>query len=287
MDSELAKPLELALKIMKKLGLMKDGQDPSIYFKVCFLLQFIACCIFFGGLFMALYKEAVGNLVTFIDVIGVLTAFSALVMKAVNFKLKIEKIKESIKTLELLLEFSADERWKYREKVKARVGFAYKAYKAFLFSAFLTCGLAFLVPVFTHELPYKLWFPFLDTTIGFWTASTYLTFYAFIAAAVDMTLDILPVIFISFAIGLIDELGDRLEEIGTTRNHVVIPETRHNEEFIKCVEIQMKIQKFVISIQDNFSLAIIFQGLMSSVILCSIAFVLTMVWLFFKCSIQK
>jgi hypothetical protein len=51
-------------------------------------------------------------------------------------------------------------------------------------------------------------------TIGFWIASFYLAAAAFPIATIDITLDILPVIFMSFAVGFLNELAARLSEIG-------------------------------------------------------------------------
>jgi hypothetical protein len=138
------------------------------------------------------------------------------IAKGANFFLKLKKIKKSLATLNEMLEFSADDRWKSREKLKARVKQCLKVYKVFWFLAYLNCGLAIFVPVFSHQLPEKFWFPF-DTeksSLGFWGAATYLIGDSFLAAVTDVTLDILPVVFMTFAIGLVEELTDRFKAIG-------------------------------------------------------------------------
>ncbi|CRL02771.1 CLUMA_CG016015, isoform A [Clunio marinus] len=76
-------------------------------------------------------------------------------------------------------------------------------------SALVMCTAGVFVPFINHKLPYKVWFPF-ETDIeknelGFWVASFLVVFNSFFGSAIDMALDILPVTFMAFEIGLLDE----------------------------------------------------------------------------------
>jgi hypothetical protein len=110
-------------------------------------------------------------------------------------------------------------------------------------------------------------------------------------SAIAMALGILPAIFMSFAVGLLNELAARLSEIGKIdagtefdgpgnmnkylRERIKNYKTR--KELVKCIEIHQKIKEFVKEIKESFAVAIFIQGLMSSVILCSTVFVITIV----------
>jgi hypothetical protein len=301
MNSELYQPFELCFKVFRTLGMWQDGDQTWTYFFVGYLSQFIYIYVFFIGEVLYAFLEA-KDLVEFVSVLGLSTAYVSVIAKGANFFLKLKKIKKSLATLNELLEFSADDRWKTREKLKSRLAQCMKVYKTFWFVAYLNCGLAIFVPVFSHELSEKFWFPFdtKDSSFGFWFASTFLIGDSFLAAVTDVSLDILPVIFMSFAIGLVEELADRFEAIGKDNEgkqskamkdkqpkatKIIKPGTsllekpkpNHKREFIKCVKIQQKIKEFVSEIQANFSAAISIQGILSTVILCMNAFTMSMV----------
>jgi hypothetical protein len=295
MDAELYKPFKLCLKILKTLGIWHDGTQTWTYFLVGHLMHFVAFGVFFVGLLVSVCNEK-ENLVTVVDVIMLLASYSSLVVKTASFYWKINKIKKNLDVLDAMLKFSAEDQSTSREILKRRVDFGFKVFKAFLISAFMTCTFAAFVPIFTHELPYKLWFPF-DTEnsfIGFWIASVFLIVYSFVAGFIDMSLDMLPVIFITFAIGSVEELTDRISRIGeeskprkakpgadmkagSSKSINKPSEKQAAKDLVKCIEIQQKIKEFTKEIQQNFSLPIFAQELMSSVILCSNAFTLSLV----------
>jgi hypothetical protein len=155
------------------------------------------------------------------------------------------------------------------------------------------CFVAMLIPFFAHELAYKIWIPreTEQDSLIFWTASAYLVFISFFVSSNGTGLDILPVIFMSFAIGLINELEERLSEFGkgmevvktqngpvTSRKKLIKPlQEARKREMIKCIEIHLKIKEFTDQIHENFSMAILIQGFMSSIILCMGLFALSVV----------
>jgi hypothetical protein len=209
-----------------------------------------------------------------IEVSGFVATQLAHSFKFWNFYFKLNKILDSVDTLTDLLAFSADDRWKSRDHLMSRIATEIKIHKVFWFTAWTTCFLSCLNPFTLHELPYKAWFPF-DTTsneVNFWAASVYVMIIAFPLSVSDITLDMIPVIFLTFAIGLVEELTERLAQIGDK-----VKKTETSTKEIKCIEIQKRIKKFVKETEDNFSLAILLQGFTSSAILCASAFALSTV----------
>lgn len=220
-------------------------------------------------MFELIYAINAKSFEDFIDAIGLPVTFVAMMFKWINFFYKIKSIKLSLKTLTSLLTFSADERWKSRDHVKVRVDFGYKIYKAFWFTAFITCSSGIFVPF--------VWFPFdtENTEFGFWIAALCQVFNSFVIGFIDVAVDILPVIFIAFATGLVDELADRLSEIGYSNEHLKTQDFEN--EFIKCIEIHKQIKFFINEIHVNFATVIFLQGLLSSIILCTCAFTMSTV----------
>lgn len=281
MDAELFKPFKTMFMVLRVLGMWQDGNQTWTYFIVGYLYHFILIGIYFvyAVVFTIFAAESLED---FVDLFGMAATYAAMMFKWINFFYKLKSIKKSLETLTSLMEFSADERWKTREHVKSQVAFGFKVYKAFWFTAWTSCISAAFVPFFTHKLPYRFWFPF-DTEnseIGFWFAAFFLVFNSFVTSSVDIAVDILPVVFMTFAIGLTNELSKKLSDIGKIeKDYKNCKSLNYKEcsELIKCIEIHLKIKEFVAEIHSNFSTVILLQGLMSSLILCTCAFTMSTV----------
>lgn len=273
MDAELYKPFKVCFSVFKATGMWQDGQQSWAYFFAGYALNFIL--IEFYILSQIVYLANIDNLLDFVDCLGLAGALVAQACKCYNFFYKLKAIKKSLEGLEALLKVSEDKRFPNRDHIRKEVEIVFKVYKIFWFSAVMTATSGAFVPIFSHALPYKIWFAF-DTVCcgpGFWAAYIFLVVHSFVNSAIDMGLDILPVIFMSFGIGLLNELSERLSLIGSESK----TDASNVGEFIECVEIHQKILKFVDEIQENFSTAIFLQGLVSSIILCACAFTMTTV----------
>lgn len=78
-----------------------------------------------------------------------------------------------------------------------------------------------------------------------------------------MTLDMIPVIFMSFATGLIEELSESLLDIGKGNNKMKLTmpgKVKMETELNKCVCIHKRIKSYEIEIEGLFSVAIFLQG---------------------------
>jgi 7tm Odorant receptor len=291
MDVELFKPFKLAFWVFQVTGMWQDGNQTWTYFILGHLVSLVMIELYIGGVLVFAYNAQ--TIKDVIDAFGIVATQTAEMFKCWNLFYKLKNVKKSLETLNSLLEFSADDRWKSRNHVKSQVAFGLKIYKAFWFTAWTTCISGAFVPFITHKLPYKVWFPFEteNNEIGFWVASIFLIVASFYLSALDITLDMLPVIFMTFGVGLINELAERLSEIGKKEEKAGSSEEKPEgkselsekeklaitKEFIKCIEIHDKIREFVKEIHGNFSTAILLQGIMSSIILCTSAFTMSTV----------
>lgn len=217
-----------------------------------------------------------------------------MVFKCVNVFVNLKKMKKSFEALESLLILS-DTRGE-REELRMEVKLCYKVFKVFRLSVILTCVVACFPPFITHQLPYKVWFPFdsENSEIGFWAAAAIMIFIAPYIMSIDLALDILPVIYISFAIGVITELAGRLEKIGLQK----VPESLngstkddfqrqqeklHYDELVQCTKIHAEIKNYINRVERNFVAVLMIQGMLSSIILCTTAFTMAIVKLIFHC----
>ena len=275
MDAELFRPFKLAFTILKKTGMWQDGKQSWSYFILGHLS--ILAIIQVLWLLYLIFALKAQNVEDFVEASGYVASQTAEMFKFWNFYFKLSRIENSVETLARLIKFSADNRWKSRNGLKSWIALELKIHKAFWFSAWITCLIGAFMPFLKHQLPFKAWFPF-DTEhneFGFWSASTFLIIVLFPMSAIDITLDMLPVIFLTFAIGLTDELSERLNEIGNVKNNEQISSQEKLEmekELVKCIIIHKKIKEFIKEINENFSTAIFLQGFISSTILCASAY---------------
>lgn len=135
----------------------------------------------------------------------------------------------------------------------------------------------------------------IDTELKYYTAATYNVIDSIIGCSINVTLDGLPVIFMSCAVAMVNGLSRRIEKIGQEikvtalkkvdqrRPHAkklvqtVDKEKLHFKELVRCVEIHLKLKEFTREIEDHFSTIILVQGLMSSVIFCTTMYLLSSV----------
>lgn len=178
----------------------------------------------------------------------------------------------------------------------------------FYFSCFLTIFMAsFLFLYFKSEkpysIPYAMWSPFdyENSFTGFIIMWLFQLLSPVSMCGIVVSADILPIFFFSLSTGLLEELADRVNAIDTTfqtklttlnakikfddmmHNH----ETKVLEELENCIEIHLKIRQLIVASQRIFSIMICVQFAISSIILCTTAYSISKVMIFFKCACYK
>jgi hypothetical protein len=282
MESELYKPFKLCFWIFKIFGMLQNGEQTWAYFIIGYIVHFFSVEYFVIGSLIYTFNAKDFCLCC---------CFIAQTFKSLIFFYRMKRIKKLLESLESLLKFSANPKFPDRVQLNKDVKFAYKVFKAFLFTGLITVTFGTISVVVTRKLPQKVWFPFdtVNSQIGFLIAIIYLQLDPFYVSSTDIALDVLPVIFMSFAIGLMNELAERIKRIGSETDDNIVDEPgtsiadarktkavarkilsdqKSKEELIKCIEIHWKLKEFIDDIQANFALSILSQGLMISIILC-------------------
>lgn len=266
----------LQFNILKFMG-MSQSRSSSWLYRIYGIFIHVAFIDFFT-LFHVFYFFHFEGIQDLMDCIGTFLTNFGQVVKTLNWMANLKKIKESLKNLEELVKISENGEKKDRKKLEKYVARGNLYFKLLLVSAIASCILAGLVPLFNlqeHKLAYRMHFPFLDYKKNdkiFILCALYQMSPVFICT-VTISLDFVPVMFMCVATGIVKELSDRMEKIGKSAKS----EEEATEKLLKCVEIQLKIKKVVVEIQENFSGVILVQLLLSSVIFCSNAFMLSLV----------
>jgi hypothetical protein len=301
MNKEIFEPFELCFKALKFSGLGLRKEQSKDYTFIGYFCHSILYTLLIVGLLNGVVSDY-GNLSAFVFDVGLTTTVLVIIVKAGNYLLKAEQIQESVKLFHEILKLSDDGKSKKRDKLMKPIRFGFKFYKTLLFFAFLNSISSFFLPFFTHKLPFPLKVPFgiTDGPAGFWITSVILLVYSIPTGFLNVTLDSLPFIFMSYATGLIEDLAEIIEESGRkdevnedqrATNSQQKPEYNANPDLIKCVEIHKKIKEFVSEIQRLFSFPIWVHATASSGILCSFVFSLSTVsfsffYLFFRKFLQ-
>jgi hypothetical protein len=287
MDAELNKPFEISFRVFRAVGMWQDGHQTWRYFIFGHLLHFIIICLpVLGAITDTVKVEKFTNLV---ESAGFMIVCFGILSRSLNFLLKLKDMKMLLKSLNSLLTFSADARFKERNEIRKSVAVALKVYKVFWSMAMITCVVAAFVPITTHRFAYPIWMPFKENEIGFWVDAYILVFHGFFIASTAASLTMLPVFFLSFTAGLTNELTTRLSELGkpvkviqtgpgTSKEIYVKPSAEScKQELLKCIEIHLKIKEFVADLQKVYATPIFLQGIKSSSIICMCIFTMSFV----------
>lgn len=111
----------------------------------------------------------------------------------------------------------------------------------------------------THKLPLKMWFPYDydHNDSQFWLSAGYQLLIGLIYTPVVIIVDMLPVFFICFTIGLIEELFERFEravdEAKPNKSH---QQSENMKKLIKCIKLQQEIKNLVSDITEVFGIVI-------------------------------
>lgn len=290
---------KIPLQILRALGLWNSGAHTVWYYFSCLVLQIL---IHFSTIGYLLYLFETEDVREFSEVISVLMTNSAAIIKSLNILLRLRQIKKLLKSAEgLLLLFEASQ---LNGCIEKNVNRGLKSFKAYLYSAILTCTLSGLIPIVNyqqHILPYKMFIPFdyKCSDIRFILTAAWQTVTTLTGGAIVVSLDIVPVLFMCYATGFLEELKTRLDKITVNREkqNLSVNGTRLrlfdsniltqmeqkcfdkslNDEFSKCIKAHQMTKSFIFDIQEIFASVIMIQGYITTIILCTTVFVLSLV----------
>lgn len=229
----------------------------------------------------------VDNLEDFSEAIGILATLFGVWLKTDYFILNKKRFESLLVSLQELIDYESWIEEGTGENLRQKIAQIDRVFKIFMTMAVAGVTFGSFVPFTTHTMPYKMWFPYdyNSNEFVFWLSVFYQLIPGFIYAPTTIIIDTLPSFCISFTTGMINELSERLtnlnddlkEETKTIGNDSRAKESERLKELYKCIEIQLKIRAFQEDIADIFGKIIWAQGLMSTVILCTTSFSLTIV----------
>ena len=203
------------------------------------------------------------------------------VFKTISLVIKLQDIKKLVHTLEdLLSEFKNN---KNRDEILKRFNYFLVriVFRVLLVSGFVTCSVAGLIPIFNmkdHTLAFRIYFHYIDYKNND-TWFIILALYQMLPVTVCfviLTIDCLPVFFMQQFATI--RVRPTVAQI-TADSTLIKPQNNEEDlkELLKCIEIHQAIKNLITDVQEIFSFMIFIQGLMSFLIFCMLAFILSLV----------
>lgn len=301
MDLEFLKPLEIPFKIFKQLGFYQT-KDSTIRYRIYgVLLHLLAVEPMVIGLTIPILR--LESILHLSDVLCVALTYNALAFKSINLMMVLDDILAEIEVARKLIIFMGEKRSEFGQKIKARMKSVRMIFFFYWYSCLLTIHLAPLIFLITakeppYKIPYIMWAPFdyKHNYYGFIAMILIEYLSSAVYCGVVVSMDMLPIFFFNLSAGLLEELADRINSIDTTfhdttakaktkfddlkRQHDA---SLHNE-LQKCIEIHLGIRKFIANSQNIFSTMICAQAVISSIILCTTAYSISMVHNHLQCA---
>jgi 7tm Odorant receptor len=310
------KPFEKLIKWLKISGLWKV-ESSSKYLAVIAVILHIVFVEFFL-IFGIICFVNVKDIVDFSEINGVLPLYVITFIKSLHFLYNKNKIELMLKDLKELIEQNSWIEKQNGSKLKQRIrkidDISQKYVAVVMTAVFMTS----LVPLFTHKLPLKMWFPydFSNNETLFWLSVLYQNIASYCVVPMQIIIEMFPIYLMNYLTGIIEELSERMgkicevkivkiksksemtfnEKLKGRSNDARRQKTQKKaepkagtsqtfrdkkdenlEELLKCIKIQQKIENLVADVNDVFGRIIWFQGFMTSFILASSAFLMTVV----------
>ena len=272
MSSELLYHFEFPLRILKSFGFWNSKTNPRLNRACAFKLKFFCMelqCIFV--LIHILKSEKLND-----EAFNLFFIYVGPICKVVHHFFRLVSIEKLYIELQELVEFT-----KLAEKscdkisMKKDAKFLSRLFVFYIGSLTVSIVSDLAVPFFDGSLPYPMWIPY-DynyNELVFWTTSIYQTSSAVIGSVLFVSVELFAVFFMAAAGSILKELSERMKTLIKNNNEV----ENIYFELIKCVEIHLKIKKFVKNIENCYSVVFIVHGLLSSACICMSAFTLSTV----------
>lgn len=223
-----------------------------------------------------------GGLEDMSEAVNMFLTYFMVLVKSINVIWKINDILELFETIESLMsrmEIDKD------PKFEAQLRKTQKIFKVYYGTAIVSVFFSVIQPFFTGTLAVKMWFPYdaEGDMISLYLTAVFQMFSSIHNCSVCIALDMLPVYFMSYAVGLIDVLCCNLENIGShnpndkLHGRFAFDQGKNTQILIKLVEVHIRIKRIIFNIQDIFSSVLMAQGIMSVIILCTTSFSMSVV----------
>lgn len=236
---------------------------------------------------LGLYYFRIKDVVDFADNSAAQFSTTAILIKSYIIICNSKKIDKIFMNLKDIFEFFNESQKPFGDCILKRLQWVRRIWKKFSLISSQAVIIGLIVTIWNNSKPpYTLQYK-INTLSLFEFENSYRNFlitefYVFIAAFVTLLLaiatDCLPVLFFSLAAGLFEELGEKIKSIKIQfKAKAEDVEEEIVKELKSCIQIYAKLNTLIADIQDFISPIISVQVVASTLIVCMIAYTVSMV----------
>jgi hypothetical protein len=268
MDVKLHKSFDICFKFLKFHGLWFDGEETRNYRIYGISLIILCPMMFLTLLILGIYQNGLTT-----DSAEALTYIIASTVELIRILHLIIHLKEIKLLYEMMIE--AMKLTKKEELIIKRLDFCLKMFISVVGNAYLAVIAGWFTSYKSRKIPYPYGDPFNEDImeflkIPFFIYSSSIVIYI---APVFAALGFLPVFFMNFIIGFMEEFNERLENFG--KNYQT--DEGMNKELSELVGIHEKIQILTNKLTRHFRVSFFVIGVAGSLVLCMSVFVIPLV----------
>jgi 7tm Odorant receptor len=206
-------PFDKIIKLLEMFGLWLDKSSSKCLIAVAVLLHVALndLIVIFG----IIYIVNVRTVEDLSDAVGVIPLMLISCIRTIHFAGNKNRIESMMKDMKELIEEDSWIENQNGSKLKKRIIKIGKIYKIFFASAMAEMIIGSLNPFFTHKLTIKMWIPYdySNNETLFWLTVAYHNIAGYYIVPITIMTEIVPIYFMSYLTGIIEELSKRMEKI--------------------------------------------------------------------------
>jgi hypothetical protein len=262
---ELFSPLALPLKILKINGNWLTKDSSWQYWVYCVVLHLSVMEL--GTALQLLYLPHVND---FFDLTQLVTMLPSCISVSIQTMVVYYYKNEIFAIMDMIRE-CVDEHG-MSTTLKKHLLYIDKYMRAFLLLTLFNISSFTIFGFAGRELFFKMWFPF---EVDFWIALFYQICCLYNYSLVNLVMDIFPVFYMVYIVGMLEQLCEKFENI---KKHRVLNEdgtvnkmkqVDNRKELIACIEYHLKILAINKKVQKVFSPFFLVRGFLSVAVLCT------------------
>jgi 7tm Odorant receptor len=206
-------PFDKIIKLLKMSSLWLEKGCSKCWIAIAVIIHLVSVDLLV--IFGMIYLVSVQSIEDFSEAVAFIKLFFVSYIKSVHFMYNKNKIESIMKGLKEIIEHESWIEKQNGSKLKQRIRKIVKISRTFLASAMTGVFIGCLVPLFTHQLPLKMWFPYdyNNNETLFWLTVAYQNVASCCLVPVIVVVEMIPVYFMSYLTGIIEELCDRMGKI--------------------------------------------------------------------------
>lgn len=263
MDVDLLKPLDQCFEIWKFIGFYNDGKQSWKRSILGFLFFMTMTPVVAIGEIIRLRNSK--NFEEAVEALSIVIPTLIFILQIINIQKQLASLIPMKNKIEEIFAFSQEKRFK-NQKLQQKIRIVLRILQIFIGNCYLitimiTCSL-----VIFKTNPYNAFgVRYEDSPFKFYLSGVHLVVTSLHANLVITFVNLLPIIYMSYASGFLEELADRFQTIGTEPDY-------DKDELVKCIKIHRLIIEFVKEIKSNFGFLIFCQCVLSQLIISLIIF---------------